>query len=382
MPTQSPLPIDAIDVYRVEKTIDSSYRLSYGSITGFFATVYRVHSGGHCGVGEAIVTDHGLAIRLARPLIGRDCRKTPRILDHFDVTEFTHRACREALCFALYDLAGKADGVPIWDMLGGMRRESFPLRPVSFIRDAPGMAEDIRSLVAQGYKAVKIKLAGEPAEDALTLRKVRAACGPGVDIQADANLAYATPASCLDMLAAAREARLDIIEDPCDLDMSGYARLRDALSLKGVRLMLDHHARTAEDIRSICRHRAADIVNQHPNCQGGPDLLLAHQQIVRDAGLTNAIGGATGFFGISDICHYSAAAAIGAGAVEQTPTEMYQGIRLSPNPHVLEEGSVVLHRTVTGTGARLDEEAMQCVLVSQTRLGGRWRKLFSGWRRR
>jgi L-alanine-DL-glutamate epimerase-like enolase superfamily enzyme len=133
--------------------------------------------------------------------------------------------------------------------------------------------------------------------------------------------------------------------------------------------MLDEPVRTVRDIERICSHGSADIVNQHPNCQGGPDFLADGQRIAHAAGLENMIGGITGYFGIGDLSYYSVAAAIGTGFVEQTPTQMYQGIRLSRNPHPIVEGKVTLDTTITGCGVELDREMLKRVLVERVSLG-------------
>lgn len=377
-----PLPITSIDIYRVEKDIDNPYRLSYGSITKFFATVYHVHSGDYSGLGEAIVTDHNLAIRLAKPLIGKDCRHPHSVLARFDVTEFTHRACREALSFAIYDLVGKATRKPIWEMLGGRRRDSFPLRPVSFIRDPADMAKHVRQLEDEGFTAVKIKLSGDADADVRSIRSIRSTCNSSLDIQADANFGYATGPSFLEMLSQCPGRSVDIIEDPCELDTSRYAQLREKLARFQTLLMLDTPARTMDDVDRICDSHAADIVNHHPNCVGGPDLLSRFQERIHTTGLLNAIGGATGYFGIADVCYYSVATAIGSGPVEQTPTEMYQGVRISPNPHALREGSIQINRGITGTGAELDKKALASVMIDHTRIPGKWNRFFRGWLRK
>lgn len=97
---------------------------------------------------------------------------------------------------ALHDIAAKAQGVPLYKALGGAGRESVPCYASSvYVKDLDAMAREAADDVARGYSAVKVKI-GRAAElggtraDIESIRVIREAVGPNVDLMVDVNGAY------------------------------------------------------------------------------------------------------------------------------------------------------------------------------------------------
>ena len=91
---------------------------------------------------------------------------------------------------ALWDLLGKATGEPVGRLLGGRCRER--VRPyASLLMEEPEpLAERLRALKAQGFRAFKIGWGPfgrvDPALDEAIVRAARQAVGPGVPLMVDA----------------------------------------------------------------------------------------------------------------------------------------------------------------------------------------------------
>ena len=89
---------------------------------------------------------------------------------------------------ALWDLKGKAVGLPVFRLLGGTRTEVFTYATGGYYREGeplPHCADDYGRFVAEGYRAVKLKTGALSLADEVTrIRAVREAIGP--DVQADA----------------------------------------------------------------------------------------------------------------------------------------------------------------------------------------------------
>ena len=98
----------------------------------------------------------------------------------------------------MWDLKGKALGLPIYRLLGGKFRDKIRMYASSLRRDLTPVDEAHRaaSLVEQGYSAYKLHsaLPGEidhPSDQTIeTVREVRAAVGDGVEILVDVNGAF------------------------------------------------------------------------------------------------------------------------------------------------------------------------------------------------
>ena len=137
---------------------------------------------------------------------------------------------------ALWDIKGKHFGVPIHQLMGGPLRMTAQAYATGLYRRKSGdpaqyLAEEAAGYVAEGFKAVKLKVGFGVAEDAAMVRAVREAIGPAIGLMVDANHAY-------DAVAAIRLGRLieryDIgwFEEPVPPeDLAGYRAVKAALSI-------------------------------------------------------------------------------------------------------------------------------------------------------
>jgi L-alanine-DL-glutamate epimerase-like enolase superfamily enzyme len=93
---------------------------------------------------------------------------------------------------ALWDIRGQAAGMPLYKLLGG---SSKPVPAyaggVSLGYQDPGkLVEEARSLLAMGYKAVKLRVGDTPKRDLARIAAVRKAFGDDLVILTDANTGY------------------------------------------------------------------------------------------------------------------------------------------------------------------------------------------------
>ncbi|MDA1117779.1 MAG: mandelate racemase/muconate lactonizing enzyme family protein [Proteobacteria bacterium] len=93
---------------------------------------------------------------------------------------------------ALWDIRGKAAGMPLYKLLGGARR-GIPAYAggVSLGYQLPEqLVEEIRNNLGLGYKAVKLRVGDTPKRDLERIRAVRKAFGDELVILTDANIGY------------------------------------------------------------------------------------------------------------------------------------------------------------------------------------------------
>ncbi|MGD9804022.1 MAG: mandelate racemase/muconate lactonizing enzyme family protein [Hyphomicrobiaceae bacterium] len=108
---------------------------------------------------------------------------------------------RESLMTALagidvgiWDIKGKALGLPVWRLLGAERRELPAYVTGGYYRsDRPdgGLREEMATYKAQGFNAVKIKVgAASIVDDVRRVAEVRNTLGPDAQVMLDGNGAY------------------------------------------------------------------------------------------------------------------------------------------------------------------------------------------------
>jgi L-alanine-DL-glutamate epimerase-like enolase superfamily enzyme len=92
---------------------------------------------------------------------------------------------------ALWDILGKAAGLPIAKLLGGMGRTEIPVyaAAVNWVDDDAADRE-LDSYISRGFTRVKVKMARPVKEACRRIERLRARAGDGVELCADANWAY------------------------------------------------------------------------------------------------------------------------------------------------------------------------------------------------
>lgn len=213
------------------------YGFSQGWSDGFTRTVLEVVTDdGLTGVGEVPYAKSAVMLRdkfLPR-LKGLRVEEieTARlrcVKQHNDFGGFKDTA--EETCFAgiemaLWDIAGKRAGLPVYRLMGGAVREQAPFVAYGSIivrdgtqyteRDIPGlMAKHARAAIAHsGATFYEFKIGRDSVEcDIETTRAIRAALGPGIDLGVDMNMAYSMD-QCRRYLDATRECHLANLEEP------------------------------------------------------------------------------------------------------------------------------------------------------------------------
>ena len=165
-----------------------------------------------------------------------------------------------AVDLALWDIKGKAAGMPVYKLLGGTR-ESAPVYGSDggwLYMSVEEMVESFQGYLNQGMMGVKMKLGhDDPRIDIDRVTKVRKALGDDVWIATDANQKWEYPTA----LMVGRELeQLGIawFEEPlwCD-DIPGHSRLADALDIP---IAIGETLGSRYEFDAYIRNDAADIL--------------------------------------------------------------------------------------------------------------------------
>ncbi len=175
---------------------------------------------------------------------------------------------------ALYDLAGKAKGVPVAELLRGRVRDRIRLYGSAGMYMSPeGYAAEAAGIAGLGFSAYKMRPGMGPDQDLETVRQMRAAVGPDVELMVDAhtwwrmgNRSY-TEATVERLAGEMGEFGLAWLEEPMPPDNhAAYRRLRD----KGlVPLASGEHEPSEETFQDLIDGQCVDYVQMDVICQGG-----------------------------------------------------------------------------------------------------------------
>ncbi len=230
------------------------------------------------GVGEATVMPNwsGETPYSAASLI--EHYFTPVLLgcDPLDIAEIERRMkavswynwfTKAAIEMACWDLAGKAAGKPIYELLGGPCRPLTIKNRFSIGAYSPEVAaQRAKERVAVGFDTIKVKTGTEPAADVDRVRAVREAIGPDIAIMIDSNGGWTLPQAlwCLERLA---DIPFTLVEQP--LDRGDYLGLKELKERTGCKILADESCFDEIEARELITRGCCDVLSLYPGKNGG-----------------------------------------------------------------------------------------------------------------
>ena len=343
--------VSTAELFAVDVPID----FPYGQARSVPAAVARLRTDdGLEGLGHAMPlygkNFRALAVavqELAEQTIGQDPRRPEHVYQQIAPSPaggiVTMAAA--AVDVAIWDLAAKAAGQPLWRLLGGFRDRVPAYASLRLGRDKrPDELPPIaRSLVEQGFRAMKTNLGPDTSVDVAVnrIRGVREAIGSGVRLMVDVNSLW-TPATAIRVGHALEEFELTWIEDPAPTaGLEGLAAIRQALRtpVMAGETLFGMHA-----FRPLFESGAVDLVMPDIMRVGGitPYLKVAH--------LAEAFGIPCASHLMPEISCQVVGAVPNGFIVEYVP----YATKLFRNCPILQDGDLVLTDR-PGHGLELDE---------------------------
>src|SRR5437016_2440851 len=173
---------------------------------------------------------------------------------------------RAAVEMALWDLNGKALGVPVHRLLGGRVRDRVPLSWSLAVADHDAEVEEARAKVARGHRIFKIKT---------------------VALRVDANQGW-DRSTALKAIRALEPWSLDFVEQPVPRwDLEGMAEIAKRVS---VPIMADESCFSPHDALAIARLGGVSILGLKVTKSAGISNTLAIARIAEAAGMTCYVG--------------------------------------------------------------------------------------------
>lgn len=194
----------------------------------------------------------GREAEVLRPvLIGRD---PTAVMAVYEDLAFETVHIQSAVEMAMWDLTGKAYGLPLYRLLGGPCRKQIELAACMGIQPYDRAGEIARLYVEMGFTTLKTKAGRAPEEDLAMVRGVRDAVGDRLELRIDPNTGYA-PDVCEQLARDLEPYRLQYFEQPMPADLiDDSARIR---KLTTTPLALNESVTTMERVREILAKDAA-----------------------------------------------------------------------------------------------------------------------------
>ena len=243
-----------------------------------FLIVEVVTSDGLIGLGEVSCTPlwsgedsatarHVIAAYIEPAVVGMDPRSPERVWLAIDAAVAGHNFTKAGVEMALWDIAGKAAGLPVHTLLGGPVRTEIPTK-FSVTGTEPDHAAAVASwAVAQGFSAMKVKVGrGAVAADVARVTAVRDAIGDDVLLGVDANGGWDRGQA---IQAGRQIAPIGVVfmEQPVPArDLRGMAEVRRQVAMP---VVADESAGTPEDAAQLAVSESCDILSIYVGMAGG-----------------------------------------------------------------------------------------------------------------
>ena len=202
---------------------------------------------------------------LAPALAGKDPNQIEAVHLLMDRAIKGYPYCKAAIDMALYDVTGKAFGIPAYQLLGGGYRKRVTVAHSIGLMEISKAVEEALQVKDEGIKAIKLKGGQEPKRDVELVRQIRKALGPDIQISVDANQGYSTPKVAIQTIKSMEEYGIRYMEQPVE----GIDAMAEVAQRVDTPIMADESAWTPQDVLEIVRKKAAEIISLYTTKPGG-----------------------------------------------------------------------------------------------------------------
>jgi O-succinylbenzoate synthase len=318
--------IEAITLREIRMPLVRFFETSFGRTTERRILLVTAHCEGVDGWGECTAGEHPfyseestetawyvLREYLAPALAGQRLESAREAAFRMSAVR-GHRMAKAALENALWDAEAEARQLPLWQLVGGTRKELAAGVSIGIQDSHEQLLDTIAAELEAGYQRIKVKV--KPGWDLDVLAKIRARF-PGILLSCDANSAYTL--DDLEHLCKFDEFRLLMLEQPLWSDeIYMHALLQHKMSTN---ICLDESIVSARHALAAIEMKACRILNIKLGRVGGfseairvHDLALASEVPVWCGGMLESGIGRSHNLALSTLAGFSLPGDVSASA--------------------------------------------------------------------
>jgi L-rhamnonate dehydratase len=349
--------------------------------------IVKVHTdSGISGIGEVDASPHMIKAVLEAPsshnwslsfkdlLVGENPLDVERLWDKmYQGTIYTGRRglvihAIGAVDLALWDIAGQALGRPVFEILGGPRRD----RVIPYASVHPALAtlseterrtrELMETVLQMEFRAIKLQLVyGDVYSDRDIVRLVKMArriLGDDVTFMIDVGYRWLDSKAAICTLHELEDCNLYFVETPLRMDdLDGHARLAESVRTRiaGAELLASRF-----EAIDLMDHGKVDVIQPDIGRAGGLTESMRIAKLADDRGLLCTPHGWKSGLTVAAEIHFSAAAA-NVPFIEFMVPELWPSIirRDLIKPEFTPQNGVIDLPRAPGLGVQLNEDAME-----------------------
>ena len=324
---------------------------------------------GLVGLGEAVP----LALRGGADVaaVGRGIRKGTRRLRRADLSDFSggdatlaavdafiHTVAgrrlpapaKAAIEMAVFDLAGKASGRPLWSLLGADAAQPVTCNATLAAGAPDAVADDAERWAQRGFTTFKLKLG--VGDDVAQVRAVRERVGPEANIRVDANGAWSVD-EALGILRMLEPLGIELAEQP----VASVADMAEVTAALSIPIAADEIVASVKDAERAKREAACDLATVKLAKVGGIGEANGVAKAL-PVYLSSALDGPLGIAAAAHAAQVLPERGPAAGIAQGLATQLLFSSTIASRECAL-EGPLLSVPDGPGLGVELDEEALE-----------------------
>jgi o-succinylbenzoate synthase len=237
--------------------------------------------------GESSETAVIVAGYLKEALAGMDPADLETCISRMDEAIYGNRSVKSAFDMALYDISARLEDKPLYEFLGGTRRQLETDYTVS-LGTEEAMVVQALEIVRQGFGAVKVKVGRGKEEDLGRIRAIRKAIDPAIPMRLDANQGWSVD-EAIGVLSELDGMNIEFCEEP--IKRWDFMNLTKVRSHSAVPVMADESCSDHHDLERLIQLGACDYVNIKLGKSGGIHNALKMIRMAEEVKMPVQIGG-------------------------------------------------------------------------------------------
>ena len=265
-------------------------RVTSGEHVGYGETVPLPDWGGPSGVpfGESPQIDEVVIHELVAPVIlGRDAAEIGRRRAEIHAAILGYPYAIGALDIALHDLKARALGVPIYELLGGRRRDAVSIAHMIGLMSIDEALTEAEGALAEGCIAFQVKGGPDGDRDVELVGRLRELAGPDVALRLDANCGYGDWKRGLSTVRRLADAGATLVEQP----VGGFDDLCRITELAPVAIVADELCWSPADALRLVERSAVDALSVYVAKAGGLSEAATVGRVAAAARLPHDLNG-------------------------------------------------------------------------------------------
>lgn len=289
--------ITHIDIYRFSIPMEP-FTIATGTMNHAQNVFIRIHTdAGFYGVGECsafpVITGEtqDICLLMAREFAklwkGQDALDIPARLQQLHDFTAGNTTIKSAFDIALYDIAAKQADLPLYQFLGGEKREVESDITIG-IAGLHTMALKALDFKASGASILKVKLGKNAIDDVERIKQIRDAVGYGIKIRIDANQGWSFDDAVF-ALQALGKYDIEFCEQPMRTWYDDC--LPELMQLSPVKIMADESVYNHHDARKQINSGSCHYINIKMAKSGGIFEAKKIHDVAAERGIACMMGG-------------------------------------------------------------------------------------------